>query len=89
MASLEAAVRRIKVLECPTGELSNRVTAILADYQIAKPEEISIGRQQSMDRDGSQAYRAEIAGTSGETIVFFARSGNDDYVAKVTEAYIR
>ncbi|MDF2502360.1 MAG: hypothetical protein K0Q77_3074 [Anaerosporomusa subterranea] len=83
MTNIEAAMARIKQLECPTGELTERVAGILTDYQVANANSISITRVNTLDRDGEQAYRAAI--DDEKDIVFRAISGDDDYVAKVTE----
>ncbi|KYZ77395.1 hypothetical protein AXX12_04565 [Anaerosporomusa subterranea] len=86
MTNIEAAMARIKQLECPTGELTKRVTGILTDYQVADINSISIVRVNALDRDGEQAYCAKLANDT--EIVFRAISGDDDYVAKVTEVNI-
>ena len=36
MTNLEKAIDRIKILECPTGELEERLVSILEDYKVAK-----------------------------------------------------
>lgn len=87
MSSLEQAVERIKALECPTGEVEYRVADILDDYGIANRNEISINRDRSLDRDGAQAYITNFSDKE-KPIVIMARSGLDDYVAKVVDAYI-
>lgn len=86
MASIEAAVDRIKRLECPTGDLTDRVASILADHQITPSGEID--RLEGLDGNGAQAYRVTIARPEATSIIFKAKSGNDDYVAIVTDAYI-
>lgn len=88
MSNLEKAVDRIKILECPTGELENRVKGILEDYNIADRKEIMINRYQKADKDGSEAYRAEISGNMQQYITILAKSGMDDYVSKVVDVYI-
>ena len=44
MPNLEKAVERIKTLQCPTGELENRIIGILEDYKVATRNEIVIDR---------------------------------------------
>ncbi len=89
MSRLEQAVERIKALECPTGEVEYRVADILDDYGIADRNDISINRDVSLDRDGSQAYCTNLSKGNGKSIVILAKSGLDDYVAKVEDAYIK
>lgn len=86
MSRLEDAVQKIKTIECPTGEVEYRVADILDDYGIANRNEVMINRDKSLDRDGAQAYRTNL---SDKSIVILAKSGLDDYVAKVEDAYIK
>lgn len=88
MANLEDAMARIRTLECPTGDLEHRVTGILENYEIANGNEIIIDREEGLDRTGIEAYRTNIQGSNGESIVILAKSGEDDYVAKVVDVYI-
>jgi hypothetical protein len=88
MATIEQAIERIKALECPTGEIQNRVKGILTDYEIANKSEIMVSREHSLDKNGVQGYQAKIAREGGRDIVILAVSGEDDYVAKITDAYI-
>lgn len=82
MTNIEAAMERIKQVECPTGELTERIAGILNDYQVANSKPISIARVPALDKNGEQAYQAKIF--NDKEIVFTAISGDDDYVAKVT-----
>lgn len=86
MSKIDEAIDRIKILECPTGDLENRVAGILEDYGVANRSKVNIGRDSSFDRNEAQAYRVEIAGEK-QPIVVLATSGSDDYVAKVVEVY--
>jgi len=88
MAKLEDAIERIKILECPTGHVEHRIAGILEDYKVANKSEISIKREESLDREGSQGYIAKLSDGRGTSIVVLANSGMDDYVAKVTDVYI-
>jgi hypothetical protein len=89
MSRLEAAVERIKTIECPTGEVEYRVADILDDYGIADRNEVTINRDKSLDRDGAHAYCTNLSEGMGKSIVILAKSGLDDYVAKVEDAYIK
>jgi hypothetical protein len=53
---------------------------------VANPNQVNIKRDNKLNSGEAQAYRVEIA-DEGETFVVLARSGYDDYVAKVTGAY--
>jgi len=88
MSKIEDAIERIKILECPTGEVEHRVAGILEDYKIANRNEVAVKREESLDRDGSQGFIAKVPDVTGKSIVILAKSGMDDYVAKVTDAYI-
>lgn len=88
MINLEEAIDRIKILECPTGELEDRVVNIFEEYNIANKNEININRDEQLDKDGAQGYRAKIANDTDQSVTILATSGLDDYVAKVVDAYI-
>jgi hypothetical protein len=87
MYNLEEAIEKIKTLECPAGDLENSVALILEDYKVASPNEIKMSLNKQEDKDGIQAYKAEIA-SSGERIIVLAETGFDGYVTKVVDAYI-
>jgi hypothetical protein len=86
MSRINEAINRIRNLECPTGDLENRVTEILLDHGVAEPNQVSVKRDNKLSTDEAQAYRVKIA-DEGESFIELAKSGYDDYVAKVTDAY--
>lgn len=86
---LEDAIGRIKVLECPTGEVENRVAEILEDYGIANKNEVEVKRYEGVKINGAEEFCAKIPGDKNQSIVVLATSGMDDYVAKVKDAYIK
>ncbi|MEN6459912.1 MAG: hypothetical protein ABFC94_00890 [Syntrophomonas sp.] len=84
--NLEKAIERIKVLECPTGEVENRVVGILEDFKVANRNMITISREEQ--EDGLEAYSAVISSNKEHHITVLAKSGLDDYVATVVDACI-
>lgn len=88
MANLEKAIDRIKILECPTGKLEDRVTQIFEDYNVANRNEIIINRDEQSDKNGAKAYIANISSNTDQSITVLATSGLDDYVAKVVDVYV-
>lgn len=86
MNKIDEAIDRIRILECPTGDLENRVAEILEDYRVANGSKLNIHRENKLDSAEAQAYRVEIPG-EGQSIVVMAKSGYDDYVAKVIDVY--
>ncbi|MCP8968618.1 hypothetical protein [Ectobacillus ponti] len=84
MSNWEQAVERIKRLECPTGEVEKRVAGILAEYGVAAPGEILVHRDEAREPDKGEVYRAEAA---GQSLFIYAKSGMDDYVAKVMDVH--
>ena len=88
MAKIDDAIKRMKVLECPTGDLENRLAGILENYEVANRNEITVNRAEQYDRDEAQAYNVKILNDNTQTIVILAKSGIDDYVAKVIDAYV-
>lgn len=89
MTRIEDAVQRLKILECPAGDLEKRMTDILEDYTLVNRQEISVKRDEQFDTDdGAEAYRAQINRPGGDSLVVLAKSGDDDYVAKVVDVYL-
>lgn len=86
MDNLNEAFNRIRVLECPTGDLENRVAGILGDYGIVNGSSMNIDRASSLDREDAQAYVVKIV-DDRQSFVILAQSGYDDYVAKVVDIY--
>jgi hypothetical protein len=89
MQPIENAIERIKILECPTGNLENRIAGILEDYGVSAKGGINVARNEKYDKDGAEAYIAKVSGSKEQSIVVLAESGLDDYVAKVTDVYIK
>jgi len=88
MSVLEDAVERIKILECPTGDLEQRVKGILEEYGVANGNDLMVSRDERFDQKEAQAYSATISGDQ-QSILILAKSGLDDYVAQVVDVYIR
>lgn len=88
MGNLEKAIKRIRILECPTGEVENRVAGILEDYQVANRNGITVNRDEQRDKNGLEAYSAVISSDETHHITVLAKSGLDDYVATVVDAYM-
>ncbi len=86
MSRINEAINRIRSIECPTGDLENRVTEILLDLGVPNPNQVNIKRDNKLSSSEAQAYLVKVA-DEGETFVVLARSGYDDYVAKVIDAY--
>lgn len=89
MSKIEDAVERIKILECPTGEVENRIAGILEDYGVANRSEVEVKRYEGLDINGSEGFCAKIPGDKNQSIIVLANSGMDDYVAKVVEVYVK
>ncbi|AKN30552.1 hypothetical protein Ccar_06820 [Clostridium carboxidivorans P7] len=86
MKKIDEAIDRIKTLECATGNLENRIVGILEEYGVADRSKIDINRNSNFDTDEAQGYKVKIEGEPG-SIVVVAKSGYDDYVAEVIDAY--
>jgi hypothetical protein len=87
MGSLEKAIERIKILECPTGDVENRVAGILEDYKVADRNAIKVNKKEILD-NGMEVYNAVISGDKEYRITVLAESGLDDYVATVVDAFV-
>ena len=88
MLKLEGAIQRIKRLECPTGDVEHRVAGILEDYEVVNKGQAVINRDTHFDREGVVGYSTIIPGDNIQSLVVLAKSGLEDYVAKVVDAYL-
>lgn len=87
MSNMKGAIDRIRMLQCPTGELENRVAGILEDYNISPRSEILVSRDERLDKDGAEAYSVTISDRLDPAITLLAKSGLDDYVVQVKDVY--
>jgi len=87
MNNINDAIDRIQRLECPTGDLENRVSEILEAYKVANKGDISINREERLDGNGAEAYSVELQNGKNESMTILAISGPEDYVAKVVDVY--
>jgi len=83
MENLKNAIERLKVMECPTGQVEGKIAGILEEYQVANKTGIEVIRDEASDVNEAQAYVAKINGS--KTVTVLATSGTDDYVAKVVD----
>ncbi len=86
MDKMDEALTRLRRLECPTGDLEKSVALILEDYGVANMDDVKVKRYNGMNGDDTQAYKVDISGT-GQSFLLLARSGFDDYVARVLDVY--
>lgn len=89
MSKIEDAIEKIKILECPTGEVENRIAGILEDYGVANRSEVEVERYEGLVINGAEGFCVKIPGDKNQAIMVLANSGMDDYVAKVMDAYIK
>lgn len=89
MSKIEDAIEKIKILECPTGEVENRIAGILEDYGVANRSEVEVERYEGLVINGAEGFCVKIPGDKNQAIMVLANSGMDDYVAKVVDAYIK
>jgi LEA14-like dessication related protein len=87
LGNIEKAIARIKSLECPTGEVENKIAEILEEYKVANRDEIQVSRKEIQDEIDLQHYSAVISGKNKHNITILSDSGLDDYVAVVVDAY--
>ena len=56
---------------------------------LKKYDGVEVKRNEGFDINGAEGFSAKIQGEKNQRIVVLAQSGMDDYVAKVTDAYIK
>ncbi|HZJ57293.1 MAG TPA: hypothetical protein VFD89_03525 [Clostridia bacterium] len=87
MPNIKEAMDRIRILQCPTGQLEERVANILEDHNISPKSEILISREKRLDKDGAEAYTVTISDRLDPAITLLAKSGIDDYVVQIKDIY--
>lgn len=85
MSNLNQAVERIKRLECPAEEVESRIEAILLEYGV--PAVSPVKNEAVFEADGAHLYSAEIKGRNYHSLFVLAKTGEEDYVAKVVDVY--
>lgn len=85
MRNYEDVIDRLKSMECPAGSVENKVLDILISYKVANPNNIVVKRDEKLDNNDIEGYRAEIIGVNPMRLALLCRSGQDDYVAKVVD----
>lgn len=89
MQNLDRVIERIKALECPSGDLEKRVEEILKSYSVENSNSVIIKRNEELDIFDMKAYSAKMADGSNKDLIVISKSGLDDYVEKVVDAYIQ
>lgn len=87
MSRLQEAIERIKALECPTGQVGERIQEILEDYQALDEGRVVVNEDEDINMDGTKGYSIELS-DGQEYIRVFSTAGLDDYVEKVVDAYM-
>lgn len=83
MENLKNAIERLKVMECPTGQVERKIAGILEEYEVGNKGSIEVIRDEASDANEAQGYVAKVNGS--EILTVMATSGADDYVAKVVD----
>jgi hypothetical protein len=89
MPYIEDAIARIKELECPTGKIENRIAGILEDYGIAYRSEVQVEKYAGAGMNGVEGFCVKIPGDKNQSIIVLSNCGMNDFVTKVTDAYIK
>lgn len=87
MESLEKAIERIKVLECPSGNIEDRVKKILEEYLTQEQYSINIEKDED-SKNRLETYMVVVSGDSENKIKILAKSGLDDYVTTVVDVFV-
>lgn len=89
MEPIDDILGKLKRMECPAGEVADKVRAMLAEYEAVPETEIAVFRERSLDQDGAQGYIARFPRNhNGLGMAVLTESGLDDYVARVVDAYL-
>jgi len=89
LSKIDDAIERIKILECPAGEVENRIAGILKEYRVSNNSEVEVERYEGLVINGAEGFSVKIPGDKQQSIIVLANTGMDDYVAKVVDVYIK
>lgn len=87
MSNIENVIERLKIMECPTGYVENKVIDIFVEYDIANKNNILVRRDESFDNQSVEGYRIDVSSDIPLSIGILCKSGEDDYVAKVVDVF--
>lgn len=87
MKEMEAVLMQLNELQCPAGEVEQRVEKIVAASGLSTKQEIQVSRNRQFDRDGATAYCVNLPGQATKEIIVLTAIGMDGYVEKVVQAY--
>lgn len=80
-------VKRIIGIECPTGEVTDRVINVLEDYNPGGEYQITSRPDTDYDETRLRYYRAFSETGDNPDLIMVVKEGKDGYVAKIVDAY--
>ena len=80
-------VKKIIGIECPTGEVADRVTSVLEEYNLGGEYQITSRADNDYEETRLRYYRAFSETNDNPDLIMVVKEGKDDYVAKVVDAY--
>jgi hypothetical protein len=80
-------MEEIKHLECPTGEVADRVMSILEDYNPSGQYQIIEEEDDDFIEDHMKLYNVFSEDEEAPSFGVVVKEGLDDYVAEVVDVY--
>jgi hypothetical protein len=87
MANDNSIVKKIIGIECPTGEVTERVIGVLEEYNLDGQYQITSRTDDDYDETRLKYYRAFSESENTPDLIMVVKEGKDDYVAKIIDAY--
>lgn len=88
MTKIDDIATVIKEIDCPEDKLKEKIIKSFKGYEYNGTSEVMVDRDESLDKDELQGYRAYVNKEGAPTIVAMVRQGIDHYVTTVEDAYI-
>ena len=80
-------IKRIIGIECPTGEVTDRVINILEEYNLDGQYQITSRTDEDYEETRLKYYRAFSETGDNPDLLMVVKEGMDGYVAKIVDAY--
>lgn len=81
-------LKRIIGIECPTGNVTDRVINVLEEYNLGGEYQIMSEADDDFDETRLRFYKAFSETADNPDFVMVVKEGKDGYVAKVVDAFV-
>ena len=85
MAQMSKFIERMNNMQCPNGEIEDKVKTIVEEYHLASKDQVSVHRETDFDTVEAEGYRLDINNENPMSFKVLTSTGAEDYVIRVIE----